>query len=113
MGFRLIKTGRTYADKKDHAMHVVHDLVDSSLQCPTPDDLSETKPDTQVLSPIIWKGTIDECRSLLVVREAELVLAKAQLTGNDRYDWYLNNRIANLEIQIRDLYKWLTEMPNE
>ena len=60
-------------------------------------------------APIIWKGTVQEYRSLLVVREAELVAAKAQLTGNDRADWYVRNRIHDLEIKVADLRKWLAK----
>lgn len=60
--------------------------------------------------PIIWEtGNVDQIRSLLVLREAELVLAKSQLTGNQYNDWSTHNRIRDLEIKIADLRRWLAE----
>lgn len=60
--------------------------------------------------PIIWQtGNIDQIMSLLVLREAELVVAKAQLTRNERIDWYAKNRILDFEIKVADLKKWLAE----
>ncbi len=64
--------------------------------------------------PIIWEtGNVDQIRSLLVLREAELVLAKAQITGDDYMDWHARNRIIDLEIKIASLRKWLTEARND
>ena len=63
--------------------------------------------------PIIWKGTSDEYRQALVVFEAEVVLAKAQLTGDPVRDWYARNRILDLEMKIGDLNKWLVETNRE
>ena len=60
--------------------------------------------------PVIWEtGNLSQIRSLLVLREAELLLAKTQLTGNNCCDWYIKNRIKNLEIKIADLRRWLNE----
>ncbi|MDY6833910.1 MAG: hypothetical protein SVY53_03820, partial [Chloroflexota bacterium] len=48
--------------------------------------------ESKKVAPIIWReGNVHQIRSLLVLREAELVAAKAQLTGNERADWYANN----------------------
>ena len=58
---------------------------------------------------IVWKGTPDEYHKLLMVREAELLLAEARLTGNKYNDWSTHNRIRDLEIKIADLRKWLAE----
>jgi len=59
---------------------------------------------------VIWEiGNLSQIRSLLTLRQAELVLSEAQLTGKDKNDWYLNNRIADLKIKIGDLRKWLSE----
>lgn len=60
-------------------------------------------------APVVWKGTPDEYHKLLMVREAELLLAEARLTGNQYNDWSTHNRIRNLEIKIADLKRWLTE----
>lgn len=60
--------------------------------------------------PVIWEtGNIAQIRSLLVLREAELVVAKAHLTGNSPDDWYARNQILDLEIKIADLRRWLAE----
>ena len=59
--------------------------------------------------PIVWKGTADEYHSLLALRQAELILAKSQLTGNPNIDWYINNRIRDLEIKISDMKRWMEE----
>ena len=64
-------------------------------------------------APIIWKGTSDKYHKLLVVREAELLLAEARLTGNQYNDWSTHNRIRDLEIKIADLRKWLAEAMEE
>jgi len=62
------------------------------------------------VQPVIWKtDDMLQIRSLLVLREAELVLAEAQLTGDDYRDWYIRNRIRDLEIKIADLKRWLAE----
>jgi hypothetical protein len=72
-------------------------------------NLNYVEPKAQRTHPIVWKGNTDEYRSLLVVREAELILAEAQLTGSDKADWWVYNRIINLESQIADLRRWLAE----
>ena len=60
--------------------------------------------------PVIWEtGNLSQIRSLLVLREAELILAKAQLTGDDYRDWYVHNQIRDLETKIADLKRWLNE----
>jgi len=67
-----------------------------------------------LVPPIIWQtGNVAQIRSLLVLREAELVAAKAQITGNDRADWYAKNRIGALEKMVADLRKWLAEAADE
>lgn len=79
---------------------------------PEPIEWGEAKLSPVVSSerPVIWEtGNIAQIRSLLVLREAELVVAKAQLSGNDYIDWYTKNRILDLEIKIADLRKWLAE----
>ena len=61
---------------------------------------------TQKVPPIIWEtSNISQIHSLLVLREAELVLAKSQLTGNQYNDWFTHHRIRDLEIKITDLKK--------
>ncbi len=60
-------------------------------------------------APIVWKGTPDEYHKLLMVREAELLLAEARLTGNKYNDWSTHNLIRDLEIKITDLRRWLNE----
>jgi hypothetical protein len=60
-------------------------------------------------SIMIWEARVGECRSLLVLRQAELLLAKAQLTGNEYCDSYIQNRIQNLDLEIANLKRWLDE----
>ena len=50
-----------------------------------------------------------EYRSLLILLEAELVVATVQLTGNEHIDFHIKNRIAGLEIQIAGIRTWLTQ----
>lgn len=60
--------------------------------------------------PILWeKGNIPQIRSLLILREVELILAKSQRTENQRNDWYISNQIVDLEIKIQDLKRLLSE----
>jgi len=63
-------------------------------------------------APIVWKGTPDEYHKLLMVREAELLLAEARLTGEPSKDWHTRNQIRDLEIKIGDLRRWLNEAMN-
>ena len=58
---------------------------------------------------MISKGTPQEYHKMLVLRETELVLAKSRLTGKPNIDWYINNRIRDLEIKISDTKRWLEE----
>ena len=58
---------------------------------------------------VIWKGTVDEYRSLFVLREAELIVAKAQLTDDEYIDLRIKDKILDLEKKIADLRKWLAE----
>lgn len=53
--------------------------------------------------PVAWKGSVDEYSRLLIFKQAELEIAKASVTGEPRADWYIQNRILNLETQIADL----------
>ena len=65
------------------------------------------KPDNP---PVIWEtGNVSQIGSLLALREAELLLAKAQLTGNIYNDWYVRNQTRDFEIIIADLKRWLNE----
>ena len=61
-------------------------------------------------APVIWQtNNVGQIRSLLVLREAELILTKSHLTGKTHVDWYICNNIAGLEIQIANLTRWLEE----
>ena len=62
------------------------------------------------VSPIIWEtGNVCQISSLLSLREAELALTKPQLTGYAYSDWYIRNRIRDLETKITFLKKLLAE----
>ena len=64
----------------------------------------------QMVPSIIWEtGNIAQIQSLLVLRQAELILAEKQVTGEANHDWYANNRIKDLTIKIADLKRWITE----
>jgi hypothetical protein len=58
---------------------------------------------------VLWKGTPQEYRKLLMMREAELILAKRQLKGNDHVDWHFKNMTLDLEKKIADLRRGLAE----
>jgi len=91
-----VETGKSYAEAEKSA--------------PTT-ETSITADDGEIsVHPIIWEmGNVNQIRSLLVLREAEIVLAKSQLTGNKYNDWFTHNRIRDLEIKIADLRRWLAE----
>jgi hypothetical protein len=75
-------------------------------------DLRQRKEDIFIClaGGVIWEtGNLSQIRSLLMIREAELVVANKQLTGNSHFDWHTNNRITNLELQIADLRRWLAQ----
>jgi len=91
-----VETGKSYAEPEKS--------TPTTEVGATADDGDTTVP------PIIWEtGNINQIHSLLVLREAELVLAKSQLTGNKYNDWSTHNRIQDLEIKIADLRRWLAE----
>jgi len=112
MQFRLVKTGRRYSKSpEDHPVTMQEDVAEEQQRlviAPIPDDIARVKKES-VGPSVVWRGTMDEYLSLLVLREAELVVAKAQLTGNEHIDWYAKNRILDLEIKVADLKKWLVE----
>lgn len=80
MRFKLVETGKSYAEPEKSA--------------PTTEAVVTTDDGEAPVPPIIWEtGNVDQIRSLLVLREAEIVLAKSQLTGNKYNDWLTHNRI--------------------
>ena len=112
MRFKLVKTGKCYAERQSESM-----LARASTPVkPHEDDLSASAqatvrdlPEGATTARVVWEGALQEYRSLLVLREAELLVAKAQLTGDNRMDWWLRNRIFDLEAKVADLKRWLTE----
>ncbi len=92
----LRRYAKTLLNEKQDSNNLLEHINEESVKQKTP--------------PIIWEtGNIDQIRSLLVLREAELILAKSQLTGNQYNDWFTHNRIRGLEIKITDLRRWLIE----
>jgi len=87
--------------------HLVTDEIKGLILSNKPQILAELRREN--VPPVVWTGTAAEYRSLLIVREAELVAAKAELTGNPVSDWHLTNRIVDLEARIADIRKWLAE----
>jgi len=98
--FRLVETGKSYAEQEKSNATT---------------EIEVTADDGEVrVAPIIWEtGNVNQIRSLLVLREAELVLAKSQLAGNRYNDWSTHNRIRDLEIKITDLRRWLNDTGRE
>lgn len=96
MRFRLVETGKSYAGPDKPA---------------TTNETEVTANDGEFnVAPVIWEtGNVNQIRSLLVLRQAELVLAHSQLTENAYYDWYTRNQIRELQIKIADLRRWLAE----
>ena len=96
MRFKLVETGKSYAEAQESAPAAEVEVITDQGRASVP--------------PIIWEtGNIAQIRSLLVLREAELVVAKARLTGKDWVDCYIKNRILDLEIKVADLRRWLVE----
>lgn len=100
MRFKLVETGRSYAKPEKSSPTTEAGVTVDDGDTPVP--------------PIVWEtGNVDQIRSLLVLREAEIVLAESQLTGNPYNDWYARNRIRDLEIKITDLRRWLNDAGRE
>lgn len=96
MRFKLVKTGNSYAEPERPVPATEASIIAGNGTASVP--------------PIIWEtGNIAQIRSLLVLREAELVVAKTHLTGDPSQDWYAHNRILDLEIKIANLRKWLAQ----
>lgn len=97
MRFRLVKTGKSYADDADTEEALAID-----------ENVINTRGNKSSVPPIIWEtGNSEQIRSLLVLREAELVVAKTHLTAY--HDFYVSNKILDLERKINDLKRWLAE----
>jgi len=95
--FRLVEIGKSYAGPEKPAATNEADVTAVEREAP--------------VTPVIWEtGNANQIRSLLVIREAELVLASSQLTGNLYYDWHTRNQIRDLNIKIADLKRWLAEV---
>lgn len=96
MRFKLVKTGKSYAEAEESVPTAEAEVIADNRKASVP--------------PIIWEtGSVAQIRSLLVLREAELVVAKTHLTGDPSDDWYARNQMRDLEIKIADLRKWLAE----
>jgi hypothetical protein len=109
MRYRLVKTGKTYADfNSDLNLIKPHEVGNNQQFCTSPDN---TGSDSEILrrQPTIWKGTLEEYRAALIWNQAELVLAQSQLTGDIHIDWYVRNRIIGLINSIADLQIWMSE----
>jgi hypothetical protein len=111
MRFKLVKTGKTYAEPVDDSSKACREEFDPHQPDVPQAEIKQASCDeVGFVSPILWEaGNVAQIHSLLMVREADLVVAKAQLTGNPVHDWYINNNISELEIMISDLKKWLAE----
>lgn len=71
---------------------------------------SATEENSRSVPPIIRETDNDkQIRSLLVLRQAELVVAETHLTGIPECDWYVKNSISDLEIKIAALRRRLAE----
>lgn len=106
MRFKLIKSGKCYRDSLDE--HSMPACKDGSCfrDKPVSDMGVDSTSEGFVSFPAIWSGAVEEYRSLLVLREAELTAARAQLTGNDYMDWYTKNVILRLETNVVALKEW-------
>jgi len=111
MRFKLVKTGKTYAEPVGDSSKICREESEyHQPDVPQAEIKQASGDEVGFVSPIIWEtGNVAQIHSLLIVREAELMVAKAQLTENPVHDWYINNNITQLEIMIADLKKWLTE----
>jgi hypothetical protein len=95
MRFRLVRTGKTYGEVA-RGISQADERKEHHGRC-----------------PVIWKGTLDEYRAMLVLKEAELIVAKAQLTGNRYCDLSITTAILCLEADMTDLRRWLGRTASE
>jgi hypothetical protein len=115
MRFKLVRTGRSYSDASSNASVVAPDGTTQgqrTINVAPIENAVHPKKEPANAPIVVWKGTVNEYRSLLIVLEAELIAVKAQLSGNASIDWYAKNRILDLEIKIADVRKWLAEAVN-
>jgi len=111
MRYRLVKTGKTYAEPSAEPNEVC-DVGSARYKERRETNKRKCKFSTEKKtcpSPVIWNGTADEYHQLLVLYEAELVAIKARLSGDEYIDWYTKNRITDLEIKVAELKNWLNE----
>ncbi len=90
MRFRLVRTGKNYTEPEE-----VFTIGEADVN---------TRNNKSSVPPIIWEtGNAGQIRSLLLLREAEVVVAQTHLTGDPYRDWYVNNSVRDLEIKIANL----------
>ncbi len=104
MRFKLVRTGKSYSEGESSVPTAETEVIVDNRE--------------QSIPPIIWeKGNVAQIRALLWLREAELAVAKHDMTGKDHVDCYLQSHIYDLEMKIDDLHRWLAEaegnIPNE
>lgn len=116
MRFKLVRTGKSYSDTSSNASVLAPDGTAQGQRKINVDPIENVallKKEPANAPIVVWKGTVNEYRSLLIILEAELIAVKAQLSGNASIDWYAKNRILDLEIKIADVRKWLAEAVNK
>ena len=106
MIFRLVKTGRSYAvdSSSTHQSATTSSISEMMLFNEINEGKTLESSSSQGDIPVC---DVNDCLRQLVLTEAELILAKAQITGDATSNRLLSNHISMLQKRVAFLKLWL------
>jgi hypothetical protein len=93
MRFKLVRTGKSYSATEAVVTGPEGGFGDAGKTASSP-VMGET-------------GSVSHIKSLIILTEAELILATSQLAGDHYCDWHILNRMWHLNTKMADLKRWL------